>query len=374
VAHATWQVDSTPPFQYFRFDSAFVPGQAPWGNKVYFLGGRTDPVTESPDIWSFDPLTGTYSDTGDDMIEDVSNYFANLVMDDGTGRGPAIYVIGGYDSDNAGNHIGTVQRYYPQSGTVEALPPADNWTATIGGLPCQPGGAAVVNDVIYVFGGWNASASPYFGNETYAFDPKQTSGSRWSNLGITLGTSRGYIQVAVRGTKIYAMGGHAQYTYPPTTLYATDVVEVLDTCNIAGGWTSLAPMPVATAEGRGFSWNGRLYIVGGGGWPNSTAEVLEYDPHTNTWDQSFPALNQARRNHAGALVTLNTPDPDDGLPGMWVFGGRTVSDYPPYGDTEYYPLIAMERPVPSITGWGIMAVTAVLGLIGVFGIQRRRNG
>ena len=114
-----WQTGPFPPanFQYARHDGAFVPGPAlePWANKVYFPGGRTSPSTESPHIWMFDPVTSTYTDTGQDVVEDVSNYNANLILDDGTGRGPAIYVIGGTDKDHGGVTIGMVQRYYPKT-------------------------------------------------------------------------------------------------------------------------------------------------------------------------------------------------------------------------------------------------------------------
>jgi hypothetical protein len=118
-----WQTGPFPPanFQYARHDGAFVPGSAdePWANKIYFLGGRTSPPTESPDIWMFDPVAGTYTDTGANVVEDVSNYNANLILDDGTGRGPAIYVIGGTDKDHGGVSIGMVQRYYPQVNAAE---------------------------------------------------------------------------------------------------------------------------------------------------------------------------------------------------------------------------------------------------------------
>ena len=64
---ATWQTGPFPPtnFQYARHDAAFVAGPAdePWANKIYFPGGRTSPSTESPNIWMFDPVTGTGATT-----------------------------------------------------------------------------------------------------------------------------------------------------------------------------------------------------------------------------------------------------------------------------------------------------------------------
>jgi chitodextrinase len=142
---------------------------------------------------------------------------------------------------------------------------------------------------------------------------------------------------------------------------------------------ALASLPVATAEGRGFGFgadtlgldqpHGKLYVAGGGNWPNSSALVMEYDVAADTWDPYFPNLNAARRDHAGAYAPLCTPDEGDGLPGMWVFGGRvsTEDDEPPYGATEYFsfPCEAPASPQAAFTAVpvdGTMVLTrSVLG-------------
>jgi hypothetical protein len=385
LCQAQWQVFGTPPFEFYRFDGEFVPGpdgQA-WANKVYFMGGRTLSSLESPDIWRFDPVTGTYADTGHDMIEDVGNYTANLILDDGTGRGPAIYVIGGLDRDGASAPIGTVQRYYPQTGEVEALPEADNWTVTVGGNLVFPGGTAVVNGIIYVFGGMESITDPYFYDGTWAFDPKQPSGSRWANLGVTLNPARAYIQVAVVGTRIYAMGGDSSFA-GGSELDSTTAVEVLDTTNIGAGWTDLAPMPVASGEGCGFGFGNltdiasgfrnKLYVVGGGDWPSNTIEVMEYDIMSNTWNQAFHDLNQPRRNCAAAFVPTTTPSSTDGLPGMWVFGGFLTSDVPPYADAEFYPLSeASATSIPALNEWGMIIFMGLAILGAVYYLRRKKH-
>lgn len=349
---AGWQYGPPSDFEYQRFDGAFVPGleSEPWANKIYFMGGRTSAPTESPDIWVFDPVTGVYTDTLSDMIEDVSNYNADLVLDDGTGRGPAVYVVGGYDKDGGGGggSLGMVQRYYPQLNLIESLPAADDWPGQVAGYAVAGMGSVVVDDVIYVYGGWQSTAAPYFSTETWAFDPNAPSGSRWTNLGAELNPGRSYIQSAVQNGKIYAMGGISGYV--GGDLVPTDVVEVLDTANLAAGWTALSPLPIATAEGRGFGfdvdtldrtppWPGAIYVVGGGDWPDYSTEAMEYRIGSDTWDVTFPDLNDGRVNHAGVFVPLCTPDPNDGLPGMWVFGGRSLNGCdPPYAATEFYAL------------------------------------
>jgi hypothetical protein len=350
--YGTWQYGPPSPFQYQRFDAIFVPGLEgePWANKVYFMGGRISAPSELPNIWVFDPVTGVYTDTQADMIEDVSNYNSNLILDDGTGRGPAVYVVGGTDKDggSGGGNLGLVQRYYPQFNIIEGLPIADNWPGNVAGNTVGGMGSAVVNDIIYVFGGWQTNVTPYFYGGTWAFDPKQSSGSRWADLGVTLNPGRSYIQSAMQDGKIYAMGG--TYQYVGGDLVPTDVVEVLDTANLAAGWTAVASLPVPMAEGRGFGfdddtlsgkapWQGSLFIAGGGDWPDISREALIYDIGTDTWDQSFPDLNDRRVNNAGTFIPLCTPDPNDGLPGLWVFGGRSENGCdPPYGATEFYAL------------------------------------
>jgi hypothetical protein len=345
-----WQYGPPSTFQYQRFDGVFVPGPEgePWANKVYFLGGRTSASTELPDIWSFEPIAGAYADTGANMIEDVSNYNGNLILDDGTGRGPAVYVVGGYDRDVSASNIRLIQRYYPQTNEIESLATGDNWPGTVAGYAVAGMGTGVVNDILYVFGGWENIVAPYFSTETWAFDPSQPSGSRWTNLGAALSVGRTYIASAVQADKVYSMGGISGYV--GGDLVPTDVVEVLDTGNPGAGWSVLAPLPVPTGEARGFGfdadtrgeqapWDGKLYIAGGGDWPDGSAEVMEYDIATDTWDQAFPDLNVWRVNHAGTFVPLCTDDPSDGLPGMWVFGGRSDNGCdPPYAPTEFYPL------------------------------------
>ncbi len=347
-----WQTGPFPPsgFQYARHDGAFVPGPAlePWANKIYFLGGRTSPGTESPHIWMFDPVSNTYTDTGADVVEDVSNYNANLILDDGTGRGPAVYVIGGTDKDHGGVTIGMVQRYYPKTNEAESLPSNDNFNGRVGGSLVAAVGSAVVNDIIYVYGGWETNVAPYFSTETWAFDPNQPLGARWTNLELNLHTARSYIINAAQDGKIYAIGGVGSYV--GGELDPVDTVEVLDTNNLSVGWTMLTPLPLAGGEGRGFGFDsdtlnidsliqGKLYVVAPNDWPYVSSLMYEYDIAANTWYTDVPTLTTPVADMAGSYVPICTSDINDGLPGMWTFGGRrNESCDPPQGPTQFYPL------------------------------------
>ncbi len=110
---------------------------------------------------------------------------------------------------------------------------------------------------------------------------------------------------------------------------------------------AVADLPTAHDEGVTFGFDtdfaipqvaGKVILVGGGQWPGESADVFTYDPATNTYDASFPDLQNARRNHAGVFVPLDTASMTDGLPGLWVMGGRQGADTPPYQGTEFFPL------------------------------------
>jgi hypothetical protein len=324
----------------------------------------------------FDPVELTYTDTGADVVEDVSNYNANLILDDGTGRGPAVYVIGGTNKDNEGESIGMVQRYYPMTNEAEALPEADDWTGDIGGSLLAAMGTAVVNDIIYVYGGWETNVAPFFSAETWAFDPAAPSGSRWTNLDIPMHTARSYIMSAVQDGKIYAIGGVGIYV--SGELDPVDTLEVLDPADLEAGWTVLAPMPIAGGEGRAYGfdsdtlevsspWQGKIYVVAANDWAAPSGEVLLYDIPTNTWRDDLPELPTPRADLAGSFIPICTEDANDGLPGLWTFGGRVnESCDPPLGPTEFYSLPCVDGCIPltsvEITG----SITITVGETGTY--------
>jgi hypothetical protein len=340
-----WNPATDTPFDWYRFDCIWYDdgsGPSIYNQKVYCPGGRTGLDNEQPDIWKYDPLSDIWSDTGIDMVEDVSNYTANLLWDE---RGLGIYVVGGYDRDHTDNTVNYIQRYYPANSIIEIVT-TDPWPGTLGGLPTIPGACvSVFNDLrIFCFGGNQNSVAPYNVENFYSYDPSQPPGSRWSaNANANLPQPRGFIQAAVLDNFIYAMGGD---TYNGSDLSPHAEVYRLNAANPGLGWVQLASMPVASGEGRGFGFSvdtlqmgvGKVYVVGGGDWPGNTVEVMEYDIATNTWNQAFSDLIEPRRNQAGFYIPLCTSDPTDGLPGMWVVGGWLSDDAPPFANPEYYPL------------------------------------
>ena len=86
-------------------------------------------------------------------------------------------------------------------------------------------------------------------------------------------------------------------------------------------------------------WRGKIYVVAANDWPAPSGEVMIYDIPTDKWRHDLPELPTPRADLAGTFVPLCTSDTNDGLPGLWTFGGRVnESCDPPLGPVEYYPL------------------------------------
>jgi hypothetical protein len=343
----SWMPGPTMCFDLTRMDAEFYPATG----KVYILGGRSGADTLG-NIYAFDPVDESCVDTGAVMPVPISNYTINLVNN---GTDDVLCTFGGRNA--AGNQILNVQCYNPIT----------NGATSVANLPSAysgyvPGGQAVVDNMVYVFGGFNPNASPYELSRTDRFNPLTNTFTQVGNLSL----GRAYIDVAVVDGKIYTFGGTV---FDGAGLVAQTRTEVMADPGGAGTWdnAAVAELPVASAEGRAFGFNSnspylpnQIVIAGGGQWPGETAEALVYDIASDTYDYTFPNLINARRNHGGAFVPLVSEDPADGLPGMWVFGGRQVTDDPPYMPAEFFPLAAV-GPEPEIDAWKDAPATAAPG-------------
>jgi hypothetical protein len=325
-----WQTAPDTPFSFTRFDAEWSPTT----KRVYFLGGRLPDGTTDGSVWSFDPETGVYSDTTTDMPVPVSNYnIARLV--DAAGA-EVMMIFGG--RPEAGGVVNTVQGYYPgtNSSTTFALDPYPALTA--------PGGVAVVDNLAWSFGGFDAAAMI---DDTYVFDITAAEGSRWTP-GPDLTLARSYVGAAVVDGLIYAVGGA---TWDGVALHAVQIVERLDPSNpTAWDDASVADLPQSGPgpdfgcdemqtfgfdTGTPYDLEGAIVMAGCGQWPLEIVESMRYDVAADAWDApGFPDLNLVRRNHAGAFVPFGGGA--DGRPGVWVWGGRFESDTTLRTTPEFY--------------------------------------
>jgi hypothetical protein len=331
VPGGAWRTEAGAPFAYWRGDAEYseVTGL------VYFLGGRRSDDNDYPRIWAFDPQSGAYTDTGVDMPSAVTNYVVARLTD-GSDR-EVLMTFGGYLESVAG-YTDLVQGFYPDNHTtaVFATDP----------LPVEaiPGGVVVVDNKAYVFGGATETTAIA---DTYVFDPTATAGNRWS-VGPTMNRARRYIPSAAVDGVIYALGGAVPVA---VGLEPVTTTEKLDTSAGSPAWdeAGVAPMPIACDEAPAFGFEptaahalaGSVVIAGCGHWPYESGLALRYDTVQNQWDLGFPGLNQARRNHSGALVPTT-----DGVPGMWVWGGRYESDSNVLDEPEHYVLSELNWTVP----------------------------
>lgn len=343
----TWAYGPPSGFQLTRFDGEVYPGNG----LAYFLGGRLADSNTDGSIWSFDPATGIYTDTGVDMPVPISNYQVNLLYD---GVAWGLYTFCG--RPQAGGVVDTVQVYYPDSNNAAALPGADDFP---GAGNCTSALNAVYGNHAYLAGGFDSTANSA---DTWVFDPTAASGSRWSQLAsANLVTARAYIMSAVVDDMIYAIGGNyydATSTACGQVLCDVTTVEVLDPAVPTPTWNDAAvtdlPEVCSSARAWGFD-TGSLYVdpgdatplagrivTGCGGWPAETNHVLVLDTVANSWT-SFPHLQDARRDHAAAMLPNASP------PGIWVWGGRQGADTTVLQTAEFFAFSEVPVELMSFT-------------------------
>ncbi len=327
-----------------RFDAEYFPATG----KVYTLGGRyvyLDDAQVKVDttdgrIFSFDPLTGVCTPMNISMPIPVSNYTISLLEFNGA---DVLCTFGGRTATGA------------QTLAVQCYDPVGNQAVQITNLPADPytyaapGAQVVFNNQVYLFGGIDLNPSNELVNldHTFRYDPVTND---FTQLG-PLSMARGYILAAVADGHIYAFGGDVYNG--DSNLTAQTLAEVMLDPMGAGAWSdaAVADLPWAAGEGRAFGFDldsgyqlaGKIVIAGLPQYPGASYEVITYDPLANAYDLNYPNLNVPRRNHAAVFVPLITPNPADGLPGMWVLGGFCTGgacggDLQPYGIPEFIPV------------------------------------
>lgn len=365
--YGNWQVHPQPsPFNFTRIDAEYSLETG----HVYILGGRLSTGSTDGRVWEFNPVTGVYTDTGVDMPTPVSNYLIARLTDS---NGYEVMVTFG-SRPAAGGTTNVVQGYYPVSNTVvtfvsDTLP-----------VSTAPGGVVVVDNLAYVFGGFDGVATI---DDTFIFDITAAPGSRWTT-GPNLSQPRSYIAAAAIDGVIYAMGGD---DFDGSDLIALTITEKLDTANPTS-WddAGVAEMPIACDEAPGFGFDSNsgydlantFVFAGCGQWSSEIAESMLYFVVSDTWDVSFPDLNEARRNHAGAFVPTGDGSVQ-GNPGMWLFGGRQESDATVLNVVEFYnvtplsdfTLSPQNQTVIGRPGWVdvTMAATNLSGLDDTFDVS-----
>ncbi len=312
----------------------------PPNGKVYLFGGRhgLDGSEDFPLRWIFeyDPVADTWTqksallDGSDTRERYVANMAAGVLTDT---NGVRIYVIGGSSIDSVPTPV--VRVYDPVADSITDLTSTDNWPAS----PVHiPGGSAVYNNKMYLFGGFSSLGAGAVFTSTWQFDPMAPSGSRWTQLD-DLNVPRGYIAGAVVDGKLYAIGGDTWDT-ANRLLVPTDTVEMMDLTQPSPTWVPVESLPSARGDlkawaydtGTNYEISGKV-MVAGGPYPVPDASAYLYDPTTNSWS-SAPDMVHATRNYAAAqlngyLYAIGGYDYSDGVPNGANFVQRYDGSQPP---------------------------------------------
>ena len=110
-------------------------------------------------------------------------------------------------------------------------------------------------------------------------------------------TPRGAAASAVLNNKIYVMGGW--------TTQDSAVVEVYDPAT--NTWSTKAPMPTPRNNLAATALNGKIYAIGGWSGTANTNVVEVYDPTSNTWSSAAPLPVATNGLRACLLYTSPSP-------------------------------------------------------------------
>src|SRR5438477_8063622 len=205
----------------------------------------------------------------------------DAVLTDSTGV--RIYAIGGSSIDSVPTPV--VRSYDPVADVVTVIT-SDPWPAT----PARvPGGYAVYNNKLYIYGGFSALGNGSVFTDTWQFDPMAAAGSKWTQLATAnLNLGRAYMAGAELDGKIYAIGGDTWDTVNRTLVPVVNV-ERMDPTQPSPVWTNVAGLPTARGDMGAWAYDSSYpfeiaghIAIAGGIYPVPDANGYIYTPGTDT--------------------------------------------------------------------------------------------
>jgi len=173
-----------------------------------------------------------------------------------------LYVAGGYNP-SLGGHIRPVEAYNPSDST---------WTTKANRPTVQTSAAfGVIDTILYTTGGTDCCVVI---PSTFAYNPTTDT---WTTKA-SMATARTNAASGVINGLLYVVGGSDASTLSSMEAYDP----------VANGWTTKAPMPTARSSLGAGVIDGILYAVGGNTSSGVSAAVEAYDPGTNTWTTKSP--------------------------------------------------------------------------------------
>jgi N-acetylneuraminic acid mutarotase len=260
------------------------------GGRLFVFGGFNVGAVVTPASYAFDLASDTWT-TLTPMPEALTH--AGQAAD-----GTFVYIAGGFVGSSPGGSTEHVWVYDTE---------ADSWSAGPD-LPADRGGGGLarVGRTLHYFGG---------GTRTQGSNPITDMGDHWSlDLGGQAGPGddaaswtplaplpnpRNHLGGTAAGGLVYAIGGqHGTDEFSGNQ----DDVHVYDP--VGGSWAPVAdmPRPLSHMSASNFPMNGRVVVAAGvtqGG--GDVADVIEYDPASDTW-VALPSLPGSRQSPVAGFV------------------------------------------------------------------------
>jgi N-acetylneuraminic acid mutarotase/regulation of enolase protein 1 (concanavalin A-like superfamily) len=292
-----WSDGATSPM--FRWEAQSFT----YNNQLYIFGGFNDEqLGETDEADAYNPATDSWQVVTHIPVGGLSHAGTAVV-------GDTAYFAGG--------DIGQFMYGSPETATSEVLTYnlATNTWGSITPLP-QPvaaGGLVSINNVLYFYGGLNASDTADVSN-TWAFDLSNPAAG-WVAKS-PMPDARNHIgYVAINGLA-YAVGGQHLYNE-----YGGNDSEVDAYNPITNQWTTVASLPMtwSSVHTTTMAVNGKIVILGGqtnGGYDGIYLNnIEEYDPVANQWSA------------IGTLPEANEGESDAYINGELIVVGGTVDDF-----------------------------------------------
>lgn len=239
----------------------FGAGAAACGGKIYIVGGRGGPSGTAylDTVEVFDPVANTCT-VLTTMPE--PRYYCGVEAYDGK-----LYVLKGYDGAFYNNDV----LIYDIAG--------DSWSTGSTDNPVMGSFYSALDTTtgkIYTMPG-----DPDF-NTTYGYvDEYDTSTDTWTMLAGYPSTHGSFFHgpaAAYYDGYIFSVGGNSMYKTSQNDLYRYDIST--------NGWLTMASAPRNIERTAFVTVNDKIYL-GMGYYGSIHTEISEYDPNTNTWDDTL---------------------------------------------------------------------------------------
>ena len=160
-------------------------------------------------------------------------------------------------------------------------------------------GAGVIDNKIYVIGGFNGNKNEWLSN-LEVYDPATDT---WLNK-TSMGNKRSSVGTAVIDKNLYVVGGSLAEEEWTNKLEEYD--SQMDT------WKSLEPMETARAQIAVAAVSNKIYVIGGENEKGILAKVEEYNLKTNKWrtkaDMPTPRANAEIIAYKSSLIVMGGRD------------------------------------------------------------------